>query len=355
MQFFDKKLEKKTPISDIGEFGLIEHLTKNIKIKNKNTIKGVGDDAAVIDLDGKNFQVITKDILVEGVHFDLAYTPLKHLGYKSVVVSVSDIISMNAKAQHIIVGLAISNRFTVEALDELYSGIKLACKKYNLDFIGGDTTSSTSGLMISVTAIGKAEKNKIVYRSGAKKNDLIVASGDFGAAFLGLQVLKREKTIFLENPKVQPDLTGHDYILQRQLKPEAAVKYLKILEEIKIQPNSMIDVSDGLSSELIHLAKSSKVGINVYEDKIPIDHTVMNFSSELNLNPIYCALNGGEDYEILFTIKQEDYKKIEKDPDFTVIGYVTGESEGVNLITKDGSSHQLDAKGWDSIVNNQTA
>ena len=353
MQFFDKKEETRTPISDIGEFGLIEHLTKDIKNNNINTIKGIGDDAAVIDIDEKNFQVISKDLLVEGVHFDLAYTPLKHLGYKSVVVSVSDIISMYAKAQHIIVGVAISNRFTVEALDELYSGIKLACEKYNLDLIGGDTTSSSSGLMISVTAIGKVEKNKIVYRSGAKKNDLVVASGDLGAAFLGLQVLKREKNIFLENPKVQPDLSGHDYILQRQLKPEAAERYIKILEELKIQPNSMIDVSDGLSSELIHIAKSSKVGINVYEDKIPIDHTVMNFSNDLNLNPIYCALNGGEDYEVLFTIKQDDYKKIEKDPDFTVIGYVTDESEGVNLITNDGSSHPLDAKGWDSIVKNQ--
>ena len=353
MQFFDKKVKVRTPISDIGEFGLIKHLTKDVKTNNRSTVKGISDDAAVIDLDKKNFQLISKDLLVEGVHFDLAYTPLKHLGYKSVVVSVSDITSMNAKAQHIIVGIAVSNRFTVEALDELYSGIKLACKKYNLDFIGGDTTSSTSGLMISVTAIGKVEKNKIVYRSGAKKNDLVVASGDFGAAFLGLQVLNREKNIFLENPKVQPDLSGHDYILQRQLKPEAAERYTKILDELKILPNAMIDVSDGLSSDLIHLAKSSKVGINVYEDKIPIDHTVMSFSNDLNLNPIYCALNGGEDYEVLFTIKQDDYKKIEKDPDFTVIGHVIDETEGVNLITKDGSSHPLDAKGWDSIVNNQ--
>ncbi len=348
MQIFDDNKAKKTPISNIGEFGLIDELKKNIDISNSQTVKGIGDDAAVIKLDDKNLQTISKDLLIEGIHFDLSYTPLKHLGYKSVVVSISDIYSMNAKPEYILVGIALSNRFTVEAVKEIYEGINLACKKYDIDFIGGDTTSSTSGLMISVTSIGKVKNKEIVYRSGAKTNDLVVASGDFGAAFLGLQILKREKQIFIDNPKVQPDLSGHDYILQRQLKPEAALKYIKILHELKIKPTAMIDVSDGLSSEIIHMAKNSKVGINIYEEKIPIDHTVMNIASELNLNPIFCALNGGEDYELLFTINQKEYKKIEKDPDFTILGHVTDKSEGINFVTTDGNSHPLDAKGWDS-------
>ena len=348
MSLLEDKGVNMTPISKLGEFALIDHLTKELKLKNISTVKGVGDDAAVIDI-GNKYQLISTDLLVEGVHFDLSYTPLKHLGYKAVAVNVSDICAMNGDAKQITVGLAISNRFTIESLDELYDGIRLACDSYNVDLVGGDTTSSTSGLTISITVLGEAEKNKITYRSGAKKNDLVVATGDLGAAYLGLQLLKREKIIFIENPKVQPDLTGNDYVLKRQLKPEAAVKYIKILKELDVTPTSMIDISDGLSSEVLHLAKSSDVGITIYEDKIPIDYTAMNLASELNINPFVCALSGGEDYELLFTINQSDYDKLKKDADFTIIGHVTDKLEKNNFITKDGISHSITAQGWDSI------
>ena len=348
MSLLEDKGTNTTPISKLGEFGLIDHLTKNIKLKNENTIKGVGDDAAVIDM-GDKYQLVSTDLLVEGVHFDLAYMPLKHLGYKSVAVNVSDICAMNGDAKQITLGLAMSNRFTVEAIDELYAGIYLACEHYGVDLVGGDTTSSTAGLMISVTVLGEVEKENVVYRSGAKVNDLVICTGDLGAAYLGLQLLNREKEMFKENPTMQPDLTGNDYVLRRQLKPEAGVKYIKILKDLDIIPTSMIDISDGLSSEVLHLAKSSKVGITIHEDKIPVDYTTMNLANEFNMNPIVCALSGGEDYELLFTVSQEHYDKFKKDADFTIVGYVTDASEGNNFIANDGTSHPLTAQGWDAM------
>ena len=350
MSIFEDKGVNTTSIESLGEFGLIDHLTNGITAKNSSTIKGIGDDAAVIDM-GDKYQLVSTDLLVEGVHFDLAYMPLKHLGYKAVAVNVSDICAMNGDATQITLGLALSNRFTVEALEELYNGLKLACEHYGVDLVGGDTTSSTSGLMISVTVLGKVEKDKITYRSGAKVNDLVVCTGDLGAAYLGLQILNREKEMFKENPTMQPDLTGNDYVLRRQLKPEAATKYTKILKELDIVPTSMIDISDGLSSEAMHISKSSKVGITLHEDKIPVDYTAMNLAAEFNMNPIFCALSGGEDYELLFTIGQEHYEKLKKDPDFTIIGFVTDISEGNNFIANDGSSHPLTAQGWNAMKN----
>ena len=351
MSIFEDKGVNTTSIESLGEFGLIDHLTNGIITKNSSTVKGIGDDAAVIDM-GDKYQLVSTDLLVEGVHFDLAYMPLKHLGYKAVAINVSDICAMNGDAKQITLGLALSNRYTVEALEELYDGIKLACEHYGVDLVGGDTTSSTSGLMISVTVLGEVDKNKITYRSGAKVNDLVVCTGDLGAAYLGLQILNREKEMFKENPTIQPDLTGNDYVLRRQLKPEAAIKYTRILKELDIVPTSMIDISDGLSSEALHLSKSSEVGITLHEDKIPVDYTAMNLANEFNMNPIFCALSGGEDYELLFTIGQEHYEKLKKDPDFTIVGFVTDKSEGNNFIANDGSSHPLTAQGWDAMKNN---
>ena len=350
MSIFEDKGVNTTSIESLGEFGLIDHLTNGITTKNSSTVKGIGDDAAVIDM-GDKYQLVSTDLLVEGVHFDLAYMPLKHLGYKAVAINVSDICAMNGDAKQITLGLALSNRYTVEALEELYDGIKLACEHYGVDLVGGDTASSTSGLMISVTVLGEVEKNKITYRSGAKVNDLVVCTGDLGAAYLGLQILNREKEMFKENPTIQPDLTGNDYVLRRQLKPEAAIKYTRILKELDIVPTSMIDISDGLSSEALHLSKSSEVGITLHEDKIPVDYTAMNLANEFNMNPIFCALSGGEDYELLFTIGQEHYEKLKKDPDFTIVGFVTDKSEGNNFIANDGSSHPLTAQGWDAMKN----
>ena len=351
MSIFEDKGVNTTSIESLGEFGLIDHLTNGITTKNSSTVKGIGDDAAVIDM-GDKYQLVSTDLLVEGVHFDLSYMPLKHLGYKAVAINVSDICAMNGDAKQITLGLALSNRYTVEALEELYDGIKLACEHYGVDLVGGDTASSTSGLMISVTVLGEVEKNKITYRSGAKVNDLVVCTGDLGAAYLGLQILNREKEMFKENPTIQPDLTGNDYVLRRQLKPEAAIKYTRILKELDIVPTSMIDISDGLSSEALHLSKSSEVGITLHEDKIPVDYTAMNLANEFNMNPIFCALSGGEDYELLFTIGQEHYEKLKKDPDFTIVGFVTDKSEGNNFIANDGSSHPLTAQGWDAMKNN---
>ncbi len=350
MSLFEDKSINTTSIDSLGEFGLIDHITKDISAKNPTSVKGIGDDAAVIDM-GDKYQLVSTDLLVEGIHFDLAYMPLKHLGYKAVAVNVSDICAMNGDTKQITIGLAMSNRFTVEALEELYSGINLACEKYGVDVVGGDTTSSTSGLMISITILGEIEKEKITYRSGAKVNDLVVCTGDLGAAYLGLQLLKRENEMFKDNPTIHPDLTGNDYVLGRQLKPEAGIKYIKILKELEIIPTSMIDISDGLSSEALHLAKSSGVGITIHEDKIPVDYTAMNLANEFNMNPIFCAINGGEDYELLFTIGQEHYEKLKKDPDFTIIGFVTDESEGNNFIANDGSSYPLTAQGWDAMKN----
>lgn len=346
MSLTDKKDINITPISSLGEFALIDKLTNSFKTKHKETIKGIGDDCAVFD-SLKNYKLLSTDMLVEGVHFDLSYSPLKHLGYKSIAVNVSDICAMNGIATHVTVSIAASNRFSVEALEELYLGIDLACTKYNIDLVGGDTTSSLSGLIISVSVYGSVKKKNISYRSGAKPNDLLVVTGDLGAAYLGLQLLKREKEIFKSNPAMQPDLTGNDYALERQLKPEPPSKYIKILNDLKITPTAMIDISDGLSSEALHIAKASNVGVRIHEEKIPVDYTIMNLANEFNLNPIFCALSGGEDYELLFSINQSDYEKIKKDPDFTIVGYVTDISEGNNFIANDGSIHPLTAQGWD--------
>ena len=349
MSIFEDNNIKNTSVSELGEFGLIDHITKSFRNNNKSTIKGVGDDAAVIEYSDNRYRLLSTDMLAEGIHFDLSYSPLKHLGYKAVSVNVSDICAMNGIATQITVSIAVSNRFSVEAIEELYSGIKLACENYKIDLVGGDTTSSTSGLVISVSVLGEVEKKKISYRSGAKINDLVVVTGDLGAAYLGLQILKREKEIFLSNPGVQPDLQGNDYALQRQLKTEARSNFVKVLDDLDIIPTSMIDISDGLTSEILHLSKHSGVGITIYEDKLPIDYTTMNLAKDLNLNPIFCALNGGEDYELLFTISQDHYDKLKKDVDFTIIGHVTDKKEGNNFITKDSTSHPITAQGWDPL------
>lgn len=334
-----------TPLGDLGEFGLIELLTQNIEIKHKNTLLGIGDDAAILK-GGNDAIVVSTDMLVEGVHFDLLYTPLKHLGYKAAIVNFSDIYAMNAYPEQITVSLALSNKYSVEAVEEIYEGIRLACELYGVDLIGGDTTSSLSGLVISISVIGRQAEKKIVKRSGAQENDLICLSGDLGAAFAGLQILEREKSVFESNEKIQPDLSGKDYILERQLKPEARKDVVLALEEKKLIPTAMIDVSDGLSSELLHLAKSSKVGIQLYEDKIPIDPSTVSTCEELNLSPITAALNGGEDYELLFTVPLEAHEKIKMMPGISIIGHVVDEASGCNMITNDEKAVELKAQGW---------
>lgn len=340
----------RTELEKLGEFGLISFLTKNIVHKQSSTLKGVGDDAAVVSFEGNKKCVVTTDMLVEGVHFDLSYVPLKHLGYKSVMVNISDLAAMNAKPRQITVSIALSNRFSLEAVDELYQGIYLACEKYDIDVIGGDTTSSTSGLIISITAIGEALEEEIVFRNGAKENDLIVVSGDLGAAYVGLQLLEREKEVYLSsNKQVQPDLEGHDYILERQLKPEARTDINELLKKLEVLPSAMIDISDGLSSEMLHICKNSGMGCNLYEEKIPIDPTTYNTAREFNLDPTVCALNGGEDYELLFTIDLKDFDKIKGNPNFTVIGHITEIAQGCNLITKSGALYPLTAQGWNAL------
>lgn len=342
---------ERTELSSLGEFGLIKHLTQFIEIKNESTIKGIGDDAAVIDYKGKQ-TVVSTDMLVEGVHFDLAYVPLKHLGFKSVSVNLSDIYAMNATPKQITISLAISNRFSVEAMEELYAGFMMACAKHNVDIIGGDTTTSKSGLVISITAIGEAESDELVFRNGAKEGNLLCVTGDLGAAYVGLQLLEREKQIFLESPGVQPDLEGNDYILERQLKPEARKDIPVLLKKLEVKPTSMIDISDGLASEILHITSQSNVGCNLYEEKIPIDPSTHNMAREFNMDPTICSLNGGEDYELLFTIDAADFPKIKANPDITVIGHITASKDGVNLITKGGTSITLTAQGWDSLLKN---
>ncbi len=337
-----------TPLEKIGEFGLIKQLTKDFKIFHKNTIKGVGDDAAVLDESNKQ-TVITTDLLIEGIHFDLGYTPLKHLGYKAVIVNLSDVYAMNATAKQITVSIAVSNRFPLEAIEELYSGIKLACDTYQVDLIGGDTTSSTKGLLISITAIGQANKEDIVYRSGAKANDLLVVTGDLAAAYLGLQVLEREKQVFQVNPNSQPDLTKYNYLIERQLKPEARKDIIRLFEKLKVKPTSMIDISDGLSSEILHLCEESQVGCNLFEEKIPLDPQVIATCEELNLESTTIALSSGEDYELLFTIDQKDFDKIKGNPNFTVIGHMTDKNEGAHLITRANQKVAIIAQGWRSF------
>ncbi len=337
-----------TELSELGEFGLIKHLTQYVELNQSSTIKGVGDDAAVIN-NGDLETVITTDMLIEGVHFDLTYVPLKHLGYKSVIVNLSDIYAMNAEPRQIVVSIAISNRFKLGALEELYQGMLLACKKHNVDLVGGDTTSSISGLVINITAIGAAKKENIVYRNGAKEGNLLCVSGDLGGAYMGLQILEREKAVFKENPNLQPDLEGKDYILERQLKPEARQDIINLFKKINVQPTSMIDVSDGLSSETLHICSQSKVGIDLYEEKIPIDPLTFNTALEFNLDPTLCALSGGEDYELLFTIDINDYEKVKNIREFTVIGHITNESKGYNMIAKAGTVHELKAQGWNAL------
>ena len=338
--------EKTTDISDLGEFGLIDQLTKNFELKNENSLVGVGDDAAVIQVSEDTVQLISTDMLVEGIHFNLMYMPLKHLGYKAVAVNVSDICAMNGTAQQITVSLAVSSRFPLEALEELYEGIHLACDKYSVDLVGGDTTSSTSGLVINVTVLGTAKKEDVVYRSGAKEYDLLVVTGDLGAAYMGLQVLEREKEVFKANPSIQPDLDGHDYIIERQLKPEARKDIIGFLKELDVLPTAMIDISDGLASEILHLCKASKVGCHVYDEKVPIDTKTSMTAIDFNLDPNTCALNGGEDYELLFTIDQKDFDKIKGNPHMTVIGHITHENDGIYYVDKNGSAITLKAQGW---------
>lgn len=350
---FENK-DSRTPLSELGEFGLIDHLTKHIALKQASTLYGVGDDAAVINHKDKD-TVVATDILLEGVHFDLSYMPLKHLGYKAVMVNLSDIYAMNAEATQITVSIAVSNRFPVEALEELYSGILLAAQNYKVDIIGGDTTSSTSGLTISITAIGKAKTEAIVKRSGAEPNDLLVVSGDLGAAYMGLQVLEREKEVFKVNPEVQPDLEPYSYIVERQLKPEARKDIPPLLKKLGVKPTSMIDISDGLSSEIIHLSKSSKTGMNLFEDKLPLDPAVISVCEEFEMDSTTVLLNGGEDYELLFTMDQKDYDRIKGNPNLTVIGHVTEASEGMHLITRAGEKVEIIARGWNNLEDKKSS
>ncbi len=345
---FENKDYQKTDLSQLGEFGLIKHLTKHFDVKHSSTVKSIGDDAAVLDFNDKKV-IVSTDLLIEGVHFDLAYMPLKHLGYKAVVANISDICAMNATATQITVSIAVSNRFTLEALEELFAGITLASQIYNVDVVGGDTTSSQKGLIISITAIGTAKENEIIYRDGAKSGDLLVVTGDLGAAYMGLQVLEREKQVFKVNPNNQPLLEDYTYLIERQLKPEARKDIKEILENLEVQPTSMIDISDGLSSEIIHLCQQSNVGCNLYEEKIPADPELISTCEEFNLDITTIALNGGEDYELLFTIAQTDYDKIKHNPNFTVIGHMLNPEEGVHLVTRANTKIPLKARGWNAL------
>ena len=344
----EDKDPKRTEISELGEFGLIDRLTNDVKIHHPSTIKGVGDDTAVIDA-GDKYMLVTKDLLLENIHFDLTYYPLRHLGYKAIVVNLSDIYAMNGTPKQVIVGLGLSSRFPLEAVEELYAGMKLACEKYKVDLVGGDTTSSKQGLVLSVTAIGEVDKDAVVYRGPAKEKDLLCVSGDLGGAYAGLLVLEREKAEYTANPNMQPNLEDYEYILERQLKPEARPDVIEILKDLKVKPTAMIDISDGLASEIKHICKHSDLGCTVYEEKIPIDEQTYNTARSFEMDPSMYALNGGEDYELLFTIKQEDYEMIKKEKDISVIGFMTHKSEGVNLITKSGPVVEIKAQGWDHL------
>lgn len=350
MSLFEEKNPTRTPLSELGEFGLIDHLTQNFKIEQPSTLKGVGDDAAVLTAGKDHVKVVTSDMLVEGVHFDLSYAPLKHLGYKSVVVNLSDICAMNAVPTQILVSLALSNRFPVEAVEELYEGIYAACARYEVDLVGGDTTSSTSGLIVSITAIGEAKADEVVYRNTAKAGDLLVVSGDLGGAYMGLQILEREKAVYQEDPNMQPDLSGNEYVLERQLKPEPRTDIIKLLKEMGVHPTSMIDVSDGLSSETLHLARQSKLGARIYEDKLPMDPTVLTLCEEFQLDPTIPVLNGGEDYELLFTVDQKDFDKINGNPNLSIVGHMTADEGDYYFISKDGQAHPLNAQGWNALL-----
>jgi thiamine-monophosphate kinase len=340
--------EERHELSKLGEFGLIDHLTEHINLYNPSTTVGCGDDGAVIKSEGDEV-VVTTDFLIEGVHFDLMYTPLKHLGYKAVVVNISDICAMNGVAEQITMSIAISSKFSLEAIEEFYAGVLSACEKYKVDLVGGDTSSSHKGMMISVTAIGRVDKKKVVLRSTAKKGDLLCVTGDLGGAYLGLQLLEREKRVFLENPEMQPDLSGNDYIVGRQLKPEARVDVIELFKERNIQPTAMIDISDGLSSEIMHLSKASELGFVIYEDKLPVHPETYDVGRMFNIDATTTVLNGGEDYELLFTISQDDYDKLKGSLDISFIGYATDLSEGNRLISKSEVVHPLQAQGWKSF------
>jgi thiamine-monophosphate kinase len=343
----EDKNTQKTSLADLGEFGLINHITKYFTIENASTVTGIGDDAAVLDASEKQ-TLVTTDLLIEGVHFDLSYMPLKHLGYKAVMVNLSDVYAMNGTAEQVTVSIAVSNRFPLEAIEELYSGIQLACETYKVDLVGGDTTSSTKGILISVTAIGKVEKEDIVLRSGAKETDLIVVSGDLGAAYLGLQVLEREKQVFNVDPNNQPDLDSYTYLIERQLKPEARRDVAGFLKELAIKPTAMIDISDGLSSEIMHICSQSKVGCKIYEEKLPLDPQVISACEEFNIDSTMVALSGGEDYELLFTVPIADFEAIKGNPNFSIIGHITAENQGLNLVTRAGQEIELKAQGWNA-------
>lgn len=342
------KEKKLTEIAELGEFGLIDQITENVKIKQKTTLKGIGDDAAVIDY-GDKCAVVTTDLLIEGIHFNLIYTPLKHLGYKAVVVNLSDVYAMNATPKQITVSLAISKKFAVDHIEEIYEGIELACEVYKVDLVGGDTSSSLTGLAISVTAIGEANKEDIVYRSTAQNTDIICVTGNLGAAYMGLQLLEREKEVFTANPGTQPKLEGYDYILQRQLKPEARKDIVDLLNEIKVKPTAMIDISDGLSSELLHICKNSNVGCKIFQDKIPIDINTEKMAEEFKIEPLISALNGGEDYELLFTVNVNDFEKIKDHALIHPIGHITDKKNGAVLITNAGQAIPLQAQGWNPL------
>jgi thiamine-monophosphate kinase len=338
-----------TSLDSLGEFGLIRRLQEHVELQNPSTVLGIGDDAAIIE-PGQKQIVISTDMLIENVHFDLTFCPLKHLGYKAVAVNVSDIAAMNAIPTQIVVSLAISARYTVEAMEELYEGMRLACENYKVDLVGGDTTSSRSGLVISVTALGEVEKGKAVLRSTAQINDLICVTGDLGGAYLGLQLLEREKQAFLADPETQPELEGKDYVVGRQLRPEARMDVIHELKELGVHPTSMIDISDGLGSELLHICSQSRVGAAVFQDKLPVDQQTLDTAEEFKIDPVTCIMNGGEDYELLFTAKLSDYDKLKNNPDITIIGKITDASEGVNLVTPSGNAHAIKAQGWNHFA-----
>ncbi len=337
-----------SPLSDLGEFGLIDHITKAFEINNESTTKGIGDDAAVLDFKDMKTLVST-DLLLEGVHFDLRYVPLKHLGYKAVQVNLSDIYAMNGMASQITISIGLSSKFPLEAVEEIYAGALMACNKYKVDLVGGDTSTSVQGLVISVTSIGYVKSEKIAYRNGAQVGDLVCVSGDLGGAYVGLQLLEREKQIFLDNPAIQPDLEGKDYILERQLKPEARRDIVLLLEDMDIQPNSMIDISDGLASEILHICKASDKGCKLYEERIPIDPMTYDTARDFGLDPTVCALSGGEDYELLFTVPSSDYDKIKNSMEISIIGHITEPAEGCELISKSGVVHPIKAQGWSAF------
>lgn len=343
---------RRTELSELGEFGLIDHLTAGLKPFNTSTLKGVGDDCAVID-QGDYVSLITKDLLVEGVHFDLSYAPLKHLGYKAAAVNISDIVAMNGKAEQMLVGISVSNRFSVEALEELYAGIRLACERYKVDLVGGDTTSSVSGLFLSITVIGRALKDEVIYRSTARENDLICVSGDLGGAYMGLLLLEREKQVYKANPQMQPDLEGFDYILERQLKPEPRTDVLEKLRDAGIRPTAMIDISDGLASEILHIAKDSGLGCRIYENKIPVDIVTAEVAAEFQIDPVTAAMNGGEDYELLFTAGVNDFEKLKELKGIHIIGHMTEKAEGEYLVSEGGSLYPIEAQGFNHMRDKQ--